>query len=165
MNPKSLLIPVAAFAVAVTGVQAFNSDVLERAGLSAEQIAAFEVARELRQEGDKDAARDVLLEAGVDEDTMKSIRQAMHAQRDAMHIAIEAALAADDFTAFTSAVEGSPLADIVTTEADFELFKEAHEHRQAAKEIMAELGIDEHVMKGGHGRGHHGGGFGLRTTE
>ena len=39
MNIKSVLIPVAAFAVTVSGVSAFNSDLLERAGLTEEQIS------------------------------------------------------------------------------------------------------------------------------
>jgi hypothetical protein len=158
MNPKALLVPIAAFAVTVTGVQAFNSDLLQRAGLSEEQIAAFEVAQELRQEGDKDAARDVLLEAGIDLETMKSVRQAMHEHRHEMHQAITDAVEANDFAAFKVAVEGSPLADIVTTEADFALFKEAHELRaegehDEAKEIMTELGFDEFHHKFGSHRG------------
>ncbi len=161
MNPKSLLIPLAAFAVAVTGVQAFSSDVLSQAGLNEEQIAAFEVAKELREEGDKEGARDVLVEAGIDEDTMKAIREAMHSERSTMHEAVKAALEANDFSAFKVAIEGSPMADIVTTEADFALFKEAHEHREAANAIMVELGFPEHGEgKGGHG-GRHMRGFGI----
>ena len=159
MNPKALLIPIAAFAVTVTGVQAFNSDVLERAGLDEEQISAFEEARGLREEGNRDGARDVLLDAGIDEGTMKSIREAMHQERDAMHDAMETALENNDYDAFKQAIEGSPLADIVTTQADFELFKEAHDHREAAHDIMTELGVQE----GEHGdmMGHHRGGFGM----
>jgi len=161
MNPKSLLIPLAAFAVAVTGVQAFSSDILLRAGLNDEQIAAFEVAKELRKEGDKDGARDILIEAGINEQTMRAIREAMHKEKSAMHEAMKAALEAGDFSAFKLAVEGSPIADIITTEADFTLFKEAHEHREAAAAIMEELGFPEHgeAMSGRHGR--HLSGFGM----
>lgn len=160
MNAKALLIPIAAFAVTVTGVQAYNSDILERAGLNDTQIAAFEEARELREEGDKDGARDILVGAGVDADTMSAIREAMHEERDAMHQAMEAALEDDDYDAFKEAIEGSPLADIITSEADFALFKEAHEHREAARDIMEELGFPEGERGMGMG-GHHKGGFGM----
>lgn len=164
MNPKSLLIPVAAFAVAVTGVQAFNSDILTEVGLTEEQVAAFEVARELRQEGDKDGARDVLVEAGIDMETMHSIREAMHEHKHEMRDAMHDALAADDFDAFKTAVEGSPIADIVTSQADFDLFKEAHDLKEAgefaaAKEIMDELGLPS--KEHGHRHGHHHG-FGMK---
>ncbi len=161
MNPKNLLIPLAAFAVAVTGVQAFTSDVLSQAGLNEEQIAAFEVAKELREEGDREGARDVLAQAGIDEEIMGAIREAMHSERSAMHEAMEASLEANDFAAFTKAVAGSPIADIVTTEEDFALFKEAHEHREAADAIMTELGFPEHGKGKGGMYGHHRGGFGL----
>ena len=161
MNSKSLLIPIAAFAVAVTGVQAFDSNVLEEAGLTDTQIEAFETAKEMREGGDRDGARDVLLEAGIDENTMHSIRDVMHDKRDEMHQAMETALDNDDYAAFQSAVEGSPLADIITSQADFELFKEAHEHRQAADEIMQELGMPARGEGEGMGPGHHKGGFGV----
>ena len=164
MNPKSLLIPVAAFAVAVTGVQAFNSDVLQEAGLSADQITAFVTAKELRQEGDRDGARDVLAEAGIDEEAMQSVREVMREKRGAHRAAIHDALDSNDFEAFRIAVEGSPLADIVTTEADFEHFKEAHAHRQVAKEIMEELGIEGHGHDS-HQKGHHRGGFGKLLSD
>ena len=52
MNSKSLLIAIAAIALTATGAQAFSSSALITAGLTEEQQAAFEVARELRQEGD-----------------------------------------------------------------------------------------------------------------
>ncbi len=146
MNAKALLIPLAAFAVTVTGVQAFNSDVLEEAGLTEDQISAFEEARELRQDGDREGARDTLVEAGVDEETLKSIREAMQAHRNETHNAVEQALENNDFGEFKIAAEGSPLADIITSEDDFTLFKEAHDYREegdyeAAREIMDELGM------------------------
>ena len=144
----------------VTGVQAFNSDILSQAGLNEEQIAAFEVAKELREEGDREGARDVLAQAGIDEEVMGAIREAMHSERSTMHEAVETALEANDFAAFTVAVAGSPIADIVTTEADFALFKEAHEHREAANKIMAELGFPEHGEGKGGMHGFHRGGFG-----
>ncbi len=41
MNAKSLLIPIAAFALTVTGAQAFNGQILQEAGLIEDQIVAF----------------------------------------------------------------------------------------------------------------------------
>lgn len=161
MNSKSLLIAIAALALTASGAQAFTGDALIAAGLSTEQQAAFEVARELREEGNVTKARDVLLEAGIDEDTLKKVRTAMHDERHAEHAAMEAALNANDFAAFTLAIKDSPLADVITTEADLALFKEAHTKMVAgdkagAKVIFAELGVPELKPDAGHGRGRHG---------
>lgn len=155
MKAKSILIPIAAFALTATGVSAFNSDVLEKAGLTDEQRSAFEVARELREEGDKDGARDVLIEAGIDEDVIERVRTAMHEYRQENRGAIHDAVLNNDFDAFQTAIEGSPIADIVTTQADFDLFVEAHNLRQdgnhdEARVIMEELGFEEGM---GHRKG------------
>jgi len=152
---KALLIPIAAFAVTVTGASAFNSSVLENAGLDTQQIAAFEQAHELRKDGDKDAARDVLVEAGVDMDTMKEVHEAMKGHREEMKEAVKVALQDGDYDAFLEAVEGSPVADIVDSPEEFALFTEAHDlreagDREAAREIMEELGFEGKM----HGRGH-----------
>lgn len=144
MQSKSLLIAIAAFAVTATGVQAYGGmKVLERAGLSEEQISAFETARELRESGDFEGARDALLDAGVDEETLRSVHEASKEMRDAMHQALEDG----DYEAFKAAVEGSPLAEVIDTEADFQKFIEAHELRKEgkwneAKEILDELGVE-----------------------
>lgn len=156
MTSKSLLIAIAAIAVSASGAQAFNGIVLKEAGLSESQIAAFEVAYELKREGDQDGARDILVEAGIDETVMERIKRAMHEHRDSHHEAISAAVAADDFAAFTAAVAGSPLSDIIITEADFAQFKEVHTLRNAgenqqARALAAELGLP---MKG-HGATYH----------
>jgi hypothetical protein len=163
MNSKSLLIAIAALALTASGAQAFSSNALITAGLTEEQQAAFEVARELREDGDVTAARDVLVEAGIDEDTLAKVRTAMHEERHAQHEAMKAALASNDFDAFITAIADSPLADVITTEEDFQSFKEAHElmksgDKDGAKAIFTELGIPEHKDgKGGHGgRGLHG---------
>jgi predicted DNA binding protein len=82
MQSKSLLIAVAAFAVTATGVQAFQgTELLQKAGLTEEQIEAFESAREKREAGDLAGARDVLIEAGVDEEVLASVREAVHEER------------------------------------------------------------------------------------
>ena len=148
MKGKALLIPLAAFAVTVTGVQAFNTEVLEEAGLSDDQISAFEEAHELRKSGDREGARDVIADAGIDEETLENIREAMKEWREENREAIEEAIADEDYDAFLEAIEDSPLADIITSEEDFELFVEAHElkesgDREAAREIFDELGIEK----------------------
>jgi hypothetical protein len=143
MQSKAFLIAIAAFAVTATGVQAYGgSQVLARAGLSEQQIEAFEVARELRRAGEGEKARDVLLEAGVDESTLTAVQRAAREARQAMLQAV----AAEDFAAFRAAIVDMPLADIITTEADFKLFVEAHRLRQqgdwsAAQDIFTDLGV------------------------
>lgn len=155
---KALLIPVAAFAVTVTAASAYNSEVLERAGLSETEIEAFEEARELRKNGDKSGARDVLIDAGIDLETMQLVREAMHEHREEMRSAMDIAVEEKDFAAFKEAIVGSPLADIITSEADFEQFIEARKLREdgefaEAREIMEELGFDNGMnrMDGVHG--------------
>ncbi len=158
---KALLIPIAAFAVTVTGAQAFNSEVLEKAGLSGEQISAFEQAHELRKEGDKEAARDVIVEAGIGIDTMHAVREAMQTHRKEMKSEMHTAIENEDYEAFLEAVAGSPLSDIITTEDDFARFVEAHTLRvegehQAAREIMEDLGFEPKERDGKGHRMHRG---------
>ncbi len=150
MNIKSVLIPVAAFAVTVTGVSAFNSDLLVKAGLSEDQISAFEEAKELRESGDKDGARDVLEEAGIDESVMEKLRDVMKGQ----HSAVKTAVENNDFEAFKAAVAGSPLADIIDTSEEFAQFVKAHNlmkdgNKDDAKSIFEELGIKGPAGHGG----------------
>lgn len=142
MNLKSVLIPIAAFAVTVTGASAFSSDVLVKAGLSDEQVAAFEEAKELRESGDKEAARNVLEEAGIDESVMEKLRDIMKEK----HSAVKAAVEKNDFAAFKVAVADSPLAEIIDTEAEFAKFVEAHTlmkngNGDEAKTIFDDLGL------------------------
>lgn len=143
MYSKSLLIAIAAFAVTATGAQAFvGMRYLEEAGLTSVQIDALKEANELRREGKQSEAKEVLIEAGIDEEAMDALRKAAHEAKEAMHEAIEA----NDYAAFKEAVADSPLDDIITSEADFKLFAEAHSLREAgkhdeAKEIFDELGI------------------------
>lgn len=158
MNSKSLLIAIAALALTATSAQAFSSHALITAGLSEEQQAAFVVARELREEGNVTGARDVLVQAGIDEVVIEKVRSAIQAERQAEHKAIRAALANNDFTAFTLAIKDSPLADLITTTEDFADFKEAHTLMDAgdkvgAKAIFTELGLPEshHHKHGGRG--------------
>ncbi len=151
MQSKSLLIAIAAFAVTATGAQAYvGTKNFSQLGLSTEQVQAFTQARDLRRKGEVEKARDVLLEAGVTEDTLASLRTATHASHQAIHEAV----LANDYDAFKEAIVGTPLADIITTEADFADFKKAHDLKaegkiSEAKEIFADLGMP------GKGMGRH----------
>ena len=156
MKSKPFLIAIAAFAVTATGVQAFgNSQMLEQAGLSEEQISAFEIAREKRELGDFEGARDALVEAGVDEDVLQSVHKAIHKNREAMYKALEAT----DYEGFRSAIAGTPLADVIDNEEDFKQFAKAHALKQEgewgeAKAILNELGVEppqRHFGMGRHG--------------
>lgn len=83
-------------------------------------------------------ARDVLLEAGLDEEALKHLREAAKAAHQAMYDAV----ADEDYEAFKDAIEGTPLSDIITTEADFKQFVKAHqlrksgEHDEAKKSLL-----------------------------
>lgn len=144
MNSKSLLIAIAAFAVTTTGAQAFSDTAfLRQSGLDEVQVEAFSEARELRLKGKNDEARDILLKAGVNEKTMRSLRLSSKS----VHRAVEQAIQARDFVAFKEAVKGTPLYDLVTTDSDFAQFVEAHDLKSAGKvtesrTILHELGID-----------------------
>jgi len=151
MQSKSLLIAIAAFALTATNTYAYsNASVLKRAGLTDSQIEAFAEARELRESGNLDAARDTLIEAGVTESTLKAIREA---SRDYRQEVVEA-IKNNDYQAFRSAIADSPLADIMTSEYDFAQLVEAHEFKSAgegqkANQILRELGAHHH----NHGHG------------
>lgn len=173
---QKIMIPMAAFAVTVTGASAFSSDVLENLNLTDSQISALEEAHELRTEGaDRDEVQALLEDAGIDQDTMREVHEAMHEYRDEQRQVVDEALDADDYDAFLAAIEGSPLEDAINSEADFEIFKEAHElmqsgDREAAEELFDELGLER--PQGFSGRGGHGphgcgegGGFGSSNDD
>ncbi len=140
MQSKSLLIAIAAFAVTTTGAQAFmGTDYLNRAGLSSSQVRAFEQAHDLKRKGELSKARDVLVNAGLTEESIESLRAAAQASRKAIHEAVTKG----DFAAFREAARETPLYDIVVTEADFELFKQAHNLRSEGKFVEARLIFDD----------------------
>lgn len=143
---KALLIPVAAFAVTMTGMTALSRDVLASAGLNDDQIIAFQTAQDLRSQGDREAARDTLVDAGIDERVIQAVRDAMQAYRTKHPDAIETAVLHDDYTAFQAATTGSPLADLITSEDEFTRFAEAIRLRNegdvtTADDIFADLGL------------------------
>jgi hypothetical protein len=74
VQSKSLLIAIAAFALTSNSAFAYSGEVLERAGLTESQRNAFETARELSAHGDKEKARDVLVDAGIDTSVIERVR-------------------------------------------------------------------------------------------
>lgn len=139
-----MLLAIATFAVTASGVHAFSStEILTNAGLTDEQVIAVQEAQELKASGDFAAARETLEAAGIDRDTMRSIKEAMREAKQAVRDAVTAG----DWNAFQVAVADSPLAEFVTTEADFDQFVAAHElrasgDRAGATGLLEELGID-----------------------
>lgn len=159
MQSKSLLIAVAAFAVTATGVHAYSgTKLLTRAGLNEDQISAIEEAQELRANGDFVAARDKLFEAGITDDTLRSLHLAAKVAQSVVHKALNSG----DYETFKEAVVDSPLSDIITSEEDFEQFRDARELKYrgeigAADKLFAQLEINhEHKnynkkeLKNGH---------------
>jgi len=79
------VLAVAAFALSASSANAFyNQEFLTRAGLSDQQVVALQEARELRRLGELDAARDTLLEAGIDVPILNNLRFA-HRERQLPH--------------------------------------------------------------------------------
>jgi hypothetical protein len=157
MQSKSLLIAIAAFALTTTGAQAYVSNIDL---LSSEQQAAFAEARELKEKGEIEKARDVLVKAGIDEETISTLRKANKNSRNVISAAVEE----NDYEAFREAAKNSPLLDIITTKSDFELFVKAHDLKKdgnlkEAKEILDDLGLPQkshgHFIKNVHNNKHH----------
>ena len=151
---KSLFVAVAAFAVTASGVHAFGStELLVKAGLNEDQVVAVQEAQELKATGDIEGAKATLESAGITKQTMQQIREVAKEAKQAVHAAVEA----NDYDAFVVAVADSPLADVITNEAEFDQFVEAHElkesgDRDGAKEILAELGVDTEKHSKKHGK-------------
>lgn len=107
---------MAAFAVTATGVHAYTGPKLfEKAGLNEEQISAFAMARELRETGNINGARDVLLRAGIDDEVLLKVQRVTRENREAIETAIENR----DYSAFSEAIMGTALATRAPTEDDF----------------------------------------------
>jgi hypothetical protein len=172
---KQLMIPVAAFAVTVTGVSAFNTDMLEKidVDLSSTQISALEEVHELKASGaERDEIKAILEAADIDKDTMKEIRTATHELQQEGREVVKVAVAAGDYDAFVAAAPDR-LLEAVDSESDFETFANAIELKEAgdnegAQALMAELGIEkpDHAEKGEkEGRGGEREGKGPRGGE
>lgn len=132
---KSLLIAIAAVAVTSTTAYAHNG-ILKRADLSDDQRAAIEQARELHQAGDDAAARDILLDAGFDEEALQKLRQARHhhAKHAAFKAQLEESLTEEQLQALQVA--------------------KAANDREAVHAILEEAGIERPARKHGKRRGH-----------
>ena len=146
---KQIIIPVAAFAVTVTGASAFNPDMLDKLDLdlSNDQIEAFEEAHELRLDDKYQEAREVLEDADIDRATLKRVHTAVFEHRGERHEAMKEAVENEDYDAFLELIDGTPLADVIDSESDFEKFIAMHEamqegDRETAKEIREDLGIE-----------------------
>jgi hypothetical protein len=74
VQSKSLLIAIAAFLLTTNSAFAYSGEVLEQAGLSETQRNAFVTARELREHGDIEQARNVLVNAGIDTAVIERVR-------------------------------------------------------------------------------------------
>lgn len=156
---KQIMIPLAAFAVTVTGASAFNGDWLNKidVDLSEAQISALTEVQEKRADGaTREEVSAILDEAGLDRTKMIEVKTAMHELRQTMHEEVENALESGDYEAFLKAVDGTPMADKITTKENFEKMVEAHEMREqgdfeGAQEIMSELGIERVQGEGCHG--------------
>jgi len=170
---KQIMIPVAAFAVTVTGASAFNSDMLQELdiNLTDTEISALEEAHEVRQES-REEAKEILEDAGIDQTRHQEIREAMHEARDEHRAAMHEVIEAGDYDAFLEVADEKMLENI-DSEADFDQLVEAQALREAgdhegAKEIMEELGFErsdggEH--RGMHGHGQFGGGEGFGPRD
>ncbi len=142
---KSLLIAVAALAVTTTGAYA-HSGLLSRLELSEEQRAALQVAHELRQDGDLDAARDILLQAGFDEETLEQMRERTEAQHERMLERFEDELSDEQFDALqvAHAANDKETAWAILEEAGIErpLHRE-HHNKHHNRHDWDEAGVEE----------------------
>ncbi len=157
---KQLFIPVAAFAVTVTAASAFTGgNIADKLDLTEEQTTALETAHEMRQSGaDKEAVLAILNDAGIDKEAIRAARKEVHTDRHEKREAVHTALENGDYNAFMEAVAESPLAEKITSEADFARLVEAHELKEdgdyeGAQEIFSELGIER--AEKGERKGHH----------
>lgn len=162
---SKIMIPVAAFAVTVTGASAFNSGMIKDldVDLTDAQISALEEAHALRDTA-REEAKEILEEVGLDQEKMQEIHEAMRGSREGHHKAVRAAIEAGDYGAYKTAVAGTPHADFINSEADFKELQEAHTlhrsgDRAGAEEIMGELGFER--PQGGLGMGGKHGGRGM----
>ena len=160
---KHIMIPMAAFAITVSGASAFTgSDWISKleVDLSEEQVSALEQAEEIRKTAHEQSAK-VLADAGLDETKMRAIHGAMREIHKANHEAMQKALEAEDFDAWKEAASETPMSEKITSESDFSKLVEAHDLREsgdykAAEELLAELGLEGRGgmgMERGMGRG------------
>ncbi len=152
---KQLFIPIAALAITVTTASAFTgTDWMSKLDISLTptEQTALEEARAIRDEANEEA-ESVLEAAGIDDKRMKEIHDAMRESHEETQTAIKAAIKANDYEAYKTAVADTPMADQIDTAEKFAQLVEAHTlmdsgDHDGAKAIMETLGI-----KGPHGGG------------
>ncbi|MAZ56700.1 hypothetical protein CL653_02835 [bacterium] len=141
------MIPAAAFIVTATGVSAFNTDLLDKIDidLTEEQISTLEELHENKPES-REEAKEKLEAVGLTKEIMHELHGAVHEAHKEQHEAIKATIASRDYEAFKEVANGSPIAEMISTETEFNLLADAHEHmqsgdREEAREIFDELDI------------------------
>jgi|GEM_PF-3013280 len=144
-SSTSFAFAIAAFAVTLTSVQAFgNQEFLTKAGLNDDQVVAVQEARELRKLGNTDAARDILVAAGIDEETIQQLRKAhkqhKHHHRHWLTQQIDEKLSDDQRAALQVARAANDRESVraILDEAGVERpqrgdYKQKHDHRDATE--------------------------------
>ncbi len=157
---KKILIPVAAimFIATATTASAFNPEMLSRISvdLTENQVAAFETASEMKESGAKRSEIKAYLTEEVGAEKLAEVRAEIQKLKKDTKAAIDAAVDAQDYTAFIAAITGTRLADVIDSEDEFATFSKAKELKkagdhQSAKVLMKELGIERHEGKGQKG--------------
>ncbi len=161
---KQIFIPLAALAITASTASAFvGTDMLDKLNISLTDTeqAALEQAHDIEEAAHQEA-KQVLEDAGITDARMSEIHDAMREAHKAEHEAVKAAIEANDFTAFKTAVADSAMADEINTEEEFAKLVEAHNLRKAgdedsARAIMDELGLKGPGLGGKGMDGHRGG--------
>ncbi len=161
LTQKKFVVPALVLGLAMIGggtaFAASNGfDTSKLTGFTDAQKTAIEQAFQIRKDAD-DKAKSVLETAGVDE---KALHEQMRTQMDAKRTAMDAALDANDYTAFQAAVVGSPMESKLTTDIFAKLVEirklEKSGDRDGAMKLRKELGTE--FGFGGPGMGGHRGG-------
>lgn len=161
---KQIFIPVAALVLTATAASAFTGgDMLSKlssVNLTDTEKAALTEAQEVRDAA-RENAQQIIEKAGITDERMAEIREAMHEAREAEHQKVKAAIEAKDYEAFKAAADERMLENIDSAEK-FTKLVEAHNLREdgkhdEAKVIMEELGLKGPGM-GEKGQGGHRGG-------
>lgn len=112
--------------------------------INEETFAKLQEAHEQMEAGNYEEAKAIKEELGFNGFGRGGMGHRMKGFDPERHEAVKTALDAEDFTAWQEAVgEDSKVYEIIDTEAEFNRLLEAHDHMQAAKEIMEELGMPD----------------------
>ena len=118
-------------------------------GFTDAQKAAIEKAFQIHKTADAEA-KSVLDAAGVDQG---KLHEAMRGQHEAQHAKMDAALDANDFSAFQALTASTPMADKLTTETFAKLVEirklEKSGDKEGAMKLRKELGFGGGMGPGG----------------